>query len=120
MPEEINAVPLGFIQRASTAFGEFMDTAGTAFSNGVTTVFKPILSPIFDPINRFLNAIYLPWATYFSLGLFVAGMIWVFTLKKQYVNLDAPGKGLLYDLRLWTIISMTPHVIVYVYFAKWE
>ncbi|MDZ4858172.1 MAG: hypothetical protein SGI88_04255 [Candidatus Hydrogenedentes bacterium] len=109
-----------FIERASTAFGAFMERVSTAVSDGITAVFKPILSPIFDPINNFLNSVYMPWATLFSLGLFGAGMLWVFLLKKEYVNLDSPGKGILYDLRLWTVISMTPHVIVYLYFAKWS
>ncbi|HRI86909.1 MAG TPA: hypothetical protein PK869_01520, partial [Candidatus Hydrogenedentes bacterium] len=94
--ENSTAIPLSFIEKASASFGKFMDGVSTAFSNWITAVFKPILSPIFDPINAFLNTHYLPWATICSLGLFIAGMAWVFTLKRQYVNLDAPGKGPLY------------------------
>lgn len=104
----------------AAAFGEVIDRAGAAFSDFITAVFYPILSVFFGPINRALEHWYLPWASIFALGLFFSGMIFVFVLKKQYVNLDAPGKGLLYDLRLWTIVSMTPHVIVYLYFAKWS
>ena len=44
-------------------------------------------------------------------------MIWVgVVLKNEYVNLDQPGKHIWTDLRLWTVISMLPHVVVYLYF----
>jgi hypothetical protein len=88
-------------------------------SQFVTEVFHPILSPFFAPINAFLGRHYLPWATLCALGLFVGAMIWVFTLRREYVNLDAPSRHLWHDLRLWTILSMLPHVIVYLYFARW-
>jgi len=98
-----------------------MDDIKAAFGSAVTAVFKPILSPFFNPINNMLNAIDpAPWGSIAALSLFFGGMIFVFSLKKEYVNLDAPGKGLLYDLRLWTVLSMTPHVIMYLYFARWS
>lgn len=90
------------------------------FTEAVTGVFHPVLSPVFSPINSFLGAHYLPWATLCALGLLIGAMIFVFVLKKEYVNIDAPGKGILFDLRFWTIISMTPHVLVYLYFARWH
>lgn len=58
----------------------------------------------------------LVW-TLSAVGLFLAAMAWVFMLKKEYVNVDSPGKGPQYDLRFWTVISMTPHIIVYLYFG---
>ena len=90
------------------------------FAKTITTVFKPLLSWFFTPINEFLVSVYTPWASICALSLFFGGMIFVFSLRKEYVNLDAPGKGIFYDLRLWTVISMTPHVLVYLYFAKWS
>jgi hypothetical protein len=87
------------------------------FSDTITRIFYPVLNPIFAPINQALGAVYMPWSMYCAVGLFVAAMIWVFTLRKEYVNLDAPGKGISYDLRFWTILSMLPHVIVYFYFS---
>ena len=98
-----------------------MDDFKAAFSSTVTAIFKPILSKFFDPVHNMLNAISpAPWGTIAALCLFFGGMIFVFSLKKEYVNLDAPGKGPLYDLRIWTIISMMPHVIMYLYFARWS
>lgn len=60
-----------------------------------------------------------PWIwTVCSLGLFLLTMVWAFTLRKEYVNLDAPHKGVLYDLRFWVIVSMLPHLVVYFWFSR--
>ena len=81
------------------------------------TVFYPILAPVFLPINAFLGRIYQPWASICAVGLFVCAMIWVaLLLNKDYVNRGRPNKSVWTDLRLWTVISMTPHVLVYFYF----
>ena len=92
----------------------------SGFSGFMTRIFAPILKPVFNPINDFLASHYAPWATICALGLFIGAMIWAFTLRKEYVNVDAPSKSFLYDLRFWTVISMLPHVLVYLYFAKWS
>ena len=86
----------------------------------MTRVFQPLLSPFFTPINNFLGAHYQPWATIFAISLFFCGMLLVFVLRKEYVNVDRPHKGILYDLRLWTVLSMTPHVLFYLYFSGWQ
>ena len=120
MPAEAIEKAPSVFESFNASLGAHMENMSNAFSDAITYVFKRPLSFIFDPINNFFNAHYLPWASLFSIGLFVAGIVWVFTLKKDYVNLDAPGKGILYDLRLWTVVSMTPHIIVYLYFARWS
>ncbi len=53
-----------------------------------------------------------------ALGLFISAMLWVmFVLKKEYVNVDRPNKSILTDLRLWTVLAMSPHVIIYWVFS---
>lgn len=95
-------------------------TIGDVFSGAIDRIFGPALHAFFDPINAFLGRIYEPWATLLALSLFIGTMIWVFILRKEYVNVDAPGKAFYHDLRFWTIVSMLPHVLVYLYFAKWS
>lgn len=82
----------------------------------INNIFGPLLRPIFNPIHDAISDVYMPWARVFALGLFVGAMLWVYLLRKEYVNLDAPGKQWYYDLRLWTVGSMLPHIIVYLYF----
>lgn len=93
------------------------EVAGPNFSDLVTKIFKPILEPVFSPIHGAIENIYEPWATAGAIALFVGAMIWVFTLNKDYVNVDAPSKRFYHDLRFWTIASMIPHLIVYFYFT---
>ena len=86
-------------------------------SQAISDTFGPILRPIFNPLDGPLAATPpLVW-TLSAVGLFVAAMVWVVMLKKEYVNIDSPGDGPRYDLRIWTVISMLPHVIVYLYFG---
>lgn len=86
-------------------------------SGAISALFGPALKPVFNPMDQLFTPIPpLVW-TLTAVGLFVAAMIFVFSLKKEYVNIDSPGKGPLYDLRFWTIVSMSPHVVVYLYFG---
>lgn len=85
-------------------------------SQTINNAFGPTLKCIFHPINDALAHVYMPWALIIALGFFVGPMIWVFSLHREYVNVDAPSNKIWYDLRFWTVLSMVPHVIVYFYF----
>lgn len=76
------------------------------------------LATIFHPINQLFVPIGPFWWKASAVGLFLGAIIWVFTLRKEYVNLDAPKPGLLYDLRLWTVVSMAPHILIYIWFNR--
>lgn len=80
-------------------------------------VFYPILHPLFGPIDTFLANFYQPYASICAIGFFVGTMIWVgLILNSKYVNRGRPSNALWTDLRLWTVVSMLPHVLVYFYF----
>ena len=78
-----------------------------------------LLQPIFEPMNKAINLVDC-WGlrAFCALGFFLGTMLWVgFILKnEEYVNIDRPNKKIWSDLRLWTVISMLPHVFVYLYF----
>ena len=82
----------------------------------ITRIFQRPLKLFFDPINEALAMVPPVWWKVCAVGLFVGAMLWVFSLKKEYVNVDAPSNHWWYDLRLWTILSMLPHVCIYLYF----
>jgi hypothetical protein len=78
---------------------------------------RPLLEAVFHPINSALAPIYQPWAKVCAIGFFVGTMIWVFVgLRREYVNVQAPSRKLWHDLRIWTIVSMLPHIVVYLSF----
>lgn len=50
------------------------------------------------------------------LSFFFGTMVWVYVgLKKEYVNLEAPSQHFWHDLRLWVVLSMLPHIVVYLF-----
>ena len=97
--------------------GDRIVSGWLSFLDWLGKTFEPIIGPIFRPINKFLERTYQPWAKICALGLFVGTMLWVwFGMKKEYVNLGRNKESIWTDLRWWTIISMLPHIIVYLYF----
>jgi hypothetical protein len=95
-----------------------MEAFLNSVSTGINATFQAPLQFIFHPVNDLLATLTLPiiWRIA-AVGLFVLPMFWVyFGLRKEYVNLEAPGPGVLYDLRLWTVLSMLPHVVFYLIF----
>lgn len=96
-----------------------MDEASPV-SDFITRIFHPVLAPVITPINEMLAATYEPWATIFAIGLFFSGVVFVFSLRKEYIALDAPGPGLRYDLRFWTVVCIIPYIAAYLYFKKWS
>ena len=90
------------------------------FSEIINDLFGPMMRTIFRPTNAAFSAIPPETAVILgkvcAVGLFVVAMVWVFLLKREYVNLDAPGNKPWHDLRFWTVVSMLPHVLVYIWF----
>jgi len=88
-----------------------------AFLDWFGGLWAPVLAPIFAPLNRLLASVYQPWATVITLAYFLGAMAWVaFILKPSYVNNGRQHAAWYTDLRLWTALSMLPHLFVYVYF----
>ena len=96
--------------------GEKFDRWQAAFSEWATAVFGPGLKSVFQPIDAWLQPVYMPWARVLALSLFFGAMIWVWTLRVEYVNVDRPNTKWYTDLRVWTVLCMLPHVIVYLVF----
>jgi len=91
-----------------------MEEAISAFCD---KVFGPALRSVFVPINHALGEVPNWVAGWCGVGIFILTMLWVgLLLNPKYVNRGRPYASIWTDLRLWTVISMTPHVLVYFYF----
>jgi hypothetical protein len=89
----------------------------TQISEAINSFFGPPLRAFFGPIETLLAMTTLGFAKFVALTFFVGTMVWVFVgLKKGYVNLEAPSKRVWHDLRFWVIVSMLPHIVVYLMF----
>lgn len=85
-----------------------------SMSGWIDSVFGGTMRFIFSWMDGPLSSIGPGGARFFALALFAVTILWVMIgLKKEYVNLDQPKKGLLYDLRIWTFGAMLPHLIIY-------
>ena len=86
----------------------------SSISSGINNTFSGPLKSFFGWIDQLFIGVDPSVYKFFAVGLFLCTILWVmFILKKEYVNVDQPKKGLLYDLRLWTLVSMSPHMIIY-------
>ncbi|GMV92227.1 MAG: hypothetical protein AMXMBFR82_20050 [Candidatus Hydrogenedentota bacterium] len=98
-------------------FGQLYDRMAVAVESFCAAVFKPVLGAFFGPINDLLSRIGQPWFTITAIGFFLGTMLWVWLyLGDSYVNLGRQRKSIWTDLRVWTVISMLPHIFVYFYF----
>ena len=83
----------------------------------VNAIFGPVLRSTLKPINDMFTDIFQPWAMIVTLTFFFLTMLWVcLILKPSYLAKDAPSKAIWCDLRVWTVVSMMPHVVVYFFF----
>ncbi|MFP4502081.1 MAG: hypothetical protein ACLFTT_13855 [Candidatus Hydrogenedentota bacterium] len=86
-------------------------------SDLITPIFQGPMSQFFEPINEGLTPIYMPWARIVAVAFFILTMIWVGAiLNREYVHVSRPNNKWYSDLRIWTVGSMLPHIIVYLYF----
>src|SRR5262245_30629236 len=86
-----------------------------AASKWNSDTFGPVLRPFFHGVDSVFDNIYMPWARLTADALFIGAIIWVYTLKKEYVNLDAPSNRWYADLRIWTVVCLMPHIFVYLF-----
>lgn len=76
-------------------------------------IFRPMFRPINEAIARIPTASEPVVATEVAVMLFQVAVLLVLFLRPEYVNIDRPRRRFWYDLRLWTIVSMLPHMIIY-------
>lgn len=85
--------------------------------NWINETFGPTMKTVFAPTNNVFT--YIPEssvgfvATESAVMLFQLAIVWVLFLNPAYTNIDRPNKRIWTDLRLWTILSMLPHMYIY-------
>lgn len=105
------------VEKVPSAINAFFERTGELFGTWVTNTFGPALKAVFHPMNDLLAMLPAHSVGRFcAIAYFILAIIWVYRLKKEYVNLDAPGKSIIYDLRVWTVLALLPHFIVYIFF----
>lgn len=103
------------VSTLETGITGWLNAKGEAFHQAINSTFQEPMQAIFQPMNAVLTPIPPICWSLAAVSLFIGAMIWVWSMKREYVNLDAPSKHWWCDLRYWTILSMLPHLFVYLY-----
>ena len=75
-----------------------------------------VLRSIFGPLDEYLSGLSPEVGRWCATTLFAIAVIWVFTLKKDYVYLGAADRAAWRDLRLWTAFALLPYAFIYLLF----
>ncbi len=94
-------------------------TDGVAgFETWLQDTVAPPLKSIQHPIDKWLGALPMSVAMICCIGLFVAALIWVWCLKRDFVFRGAPGHEWWRDLRLWATFVVIPYITVYLWLGR--
>ena len=105
-----------FVVRVQETFNSIpaqMEQSSTWINDNFAPYFRLVFDPINDAIARIPDASEPVVATEVAVMLFQIAVLLVLFLRPEYVNVDRPRRRFWYDLRLWTIVSMLPHMIIY-------
>ncbi len=91
-------------------------------TTGVADVMRNILGPhlksIQQPIDEWLGELPMSVAMVCCIGLFVVALLWVWTLKRDFIFRGAPGTERWRDLRIWATLVVIPYILVYLWWGR--
>lgn len=78
----------------------------------------PPLKSLHTPIDKWLASLPMSVALGCAVGLYVAAVIWVWTLRREFIYLGAPDQKKWRDLRIWATLVVVPYVLIYVFLGR--
>ena len=81
-------------------------------------IFGPPLKALHTPVDNWLASLPMGVAMACALGLYGLAVIWVWTLKREFVFRGAPDQRRWRDLRVWATLVVIPYVLVYVFLGR--
>lgn len=73
----------------------------------------PPLKSIQEPIDAWLGTVPMWVAMACTIGLFLAAVVWVWRLKRDFIFRGAPGQEWWRDLRIWATLVVVPYIAAY-------
>ena len=73
------------------------------------------LRTLLGPLDAWLTSLSTETGRWCAVALFAIAMLWVLTLRRDFIFRGAPGQSIWYDLRLWTLAALTPYVLIYMF-----
>jgi hypothetical protein len=78
----------------------------------------PPLKSLHEPIDAWLGSLPMSVALACALGLYLIAVIWVWTLRREFVFRGAPDQKPWRDLRLWATFVVIPYVAIYIWLGR--
>jgi hypothetical protein len=78
----------------------------------------PPLRALHQPIDDWLGTAPMYVATASAVGLYALAVLWVWTLRRDFVFRGAPDAKRWRDLRLWATVVVLPYVAVYLLLGR--
>jgi len=113
--------PAGEPQSATQQIAAFFDVVA-GILNGISSALKETLGPplksIQHPIDVWLGGVPMWVAMACCLGLFIAALIWVWQLKRDFIYQGSPDQAWWRDLRLWATVVVIPYLAAYYFLGR--
>ena len=78
----------------------------------------PHLKKVQEPIDEWLGTLPMEVAMFCAIGLFVVAVVWVWTLRRDFIFRGAPDRAPWRDLRVWATLVVVPYVLVYLWLGR--
>ena len=102
----------------STWLSNLIDSGIESVATFLKDNFGPPLKALHEPIDAWLGSLPMSVAMACAIGLYVVAVIWVWTLRKEFVFRGAPDQKSWRDLRLWATLVTIPYVIIYLWLGR--
>lgn len=83
------------------------------FVFAVQQTLGPPLQRWHAPLDQFLSSLPMWTAQVCAIGLFLLGVIFAWSLPRQFVYLGAPDQARWRDLRIWATAVLVPYMAIY-------
>lgn len=78
----------------------------------------PALKAWHGPLDRWLASLPMSVAVACAVGLYAAAVIWVWTLRREFVFRGAPDQHWWRDLRIWATLVVMPYIAIYLILGR--
>ncbi len=106
------------VQGRFDAMADSLDAVIEVVDTFLRETFGPPLKALHEPIDVWLGSLPMSVAMACALGLYAVAVIWVWTLRKEFVFRGAPDQKPWRDLRIWATLVTIPYVIIYLWLGR--
>lgn len=78
----------------------------------------PPLKRLHEPVDQWLGGLPMGVAVACVVGLYAVAVIWVWTLRREFVFRGAPDHAWWRDLRIWATLIIVPYVAIYLVLGR--